>query len=92
MQTISPKFNIYLGPCYVPGTLLGTQGFSVSVIKHTEDYSKSEFTIQWLHTLPLFSFIQKPKKGCSMGTHNAHKFLFKKCTFLRKAIKTENSL
>lgn len=33
MQTISPKFNIYLGPCCVPGTLLGTQGFSVSVIK-----------------------------------------------------------
>ena len=54
MQTISPKFNIYLGPCYVPGTLLGTQGFSVSVIKHTKDYSKSEFTIQWLYTLPSF--------------------------------------
>lgn len=79
MQTICPKLNIYLGPCYVPGTLIGTKGFSV--IKHTEDYTKPEFTIQWLYTLPAFinsvAFKNK-KKVCSIGgTHNAQKFLLK---------------
>ena len=70
----------------MPGTLLGTKGYSV--ITHTQTHTHTHRTtlsqslqsrrdILFLHFINLVSFISQKKKK-SIGTHNAHKFLLKK--------------